>query len=532
MKVKIIFFITLLITSFCYAKKKTSPTDNTFSCSIENNSSYNISVDGADVSSGEKLLHNFPLHNSALYDGWDINYKIPLTETVFYSLNEKKSLIDNQAIFSIDNPIGNDIPECYVVIHNFSTDSIQVMGKRSNTIFQVFEKGYVNKSDIDNKKNYTVSSNSSGVFELKANDSIEISNDTNGKRVPLKAELKKGFFYDYIYKDGNLFLRDKRPIQCAKESSWIFKYSKNETARDVIYYKGKIYITGSEFLKDKNNNSYVSTFIQCLDRNGNELWKQFYGKKGCDTFIYDIEILNNSILLAGQVIQDDVEGLILIYDLDGIQKNVFLYSDVIGFEKVIVQKNKNVMFAAYDNDGIKCEIKLTSDYSSLLSKINDTVKFNDIDKYLHSIDASLITSDGNEFFAGETAFMEQPLACVVKKNITDGVIEILYTAKEATSYISDMKFSDNERKLIICGSLNGKDSYGNYGNAFIRCVDIDTKLVEWECISESKAFEAVSRVAECDDYGFIKLLVNADEQGNITGPCVLVRTDSIGRGIF
>ena len=57
--------------------------DNTFTATIINNSRFIISIDGKRIAPTNTAENAFPLHDSELYDGWFVNYTIPLTSSVF-----------------------------------------------------------------------------------------------------------------------------------------------------------------------------------------------------------------------------------------------------------------------------------------------------------------------------------------------------------------------------------------------------------------------------------------------------------------
>ena len=79
--------------------------DNTFFIDIANNSNFEIVIDSAYLPPNGKISkHKLPLHDSVLYDGLSVIYKIPLCENVHYKHIEKIMIADNQEKLVIENP--------------------------------------------------------------------------------------------------------------------------------------------------------------------------------------------------------------------------------------------------------------------------------------------------------------------------------------------------------------------------------------------------------------------------------------------
>ena len=104
-------FSLVLVTACATAKKSAYPKnayiDNCFETLIKNNSGFDIEIDGTSVFAKSSLTHKFPLHDSALYDGWEVVYKIPFTEKTFFYLPNKIAVTDNQSELRIENPVEN-----------------------------------------------------------------------------------------------------------------------------------------------------------------------------------------------------------------------------------------------------------------------------------------------------------------------------------------------------------------------------------------------------------------------------------------
>ena len=59
--------------------------DNTFQTTIVNNSLFTVKIDEKIIKKSESIKNSFPLRKSQLYDGWFVNYTIPLSDDIFYA---------------------------------------------------------------------------------------------------------------------------------------------------------------------------------------------------------------------------------------------------------------------------------------------------------------------------------------------------------------------------------------------------------------------------------------------------------------
>lgn len=534
-KIPFLFFISLIPSAFLFSKPKIE--DNTFASLIVNNSDYSISVDGEKIPPGEKKEHRFPLHTSAMAMGdWNVEYTIPLTESINYVFQEPKALSDNQNKFIIENPNGKFISDCYAVVINNSDDLIQCKG-RGTIFYSCYTKGVIN-SGKELPAIGTVPAHTSAVCPIKPNNEFYIVPDKTGEKLNAGISYRKGYVYFIRYADGKISLQDARPIQCIKEKLWKKEYSKNIVLRDVVQNKGFLYVLGTETLKDSKNNFYLSGFVQCLDRKGNEVWKREYAEKGTDTVLYDMELCSDgSLVIVGQTVAEKTAGVVLLWTADGKSAKSSSVKEVIGLERV--RKNSQEGFAAggYDLDGNPVSVLFDKNLSvtkvvsgheaAFLGTQSDASKNSLAEDFVQSASAGLTLNDGSRLVAGESSGLERPVATVARlKNTSE--YEIFYAATEPNSFVSDMKIISENTHLLISGSMNGKDSFGNGGSPFVRCLDIKTGALLWENIDSEREYEVCTRIAAFDDYGFAEILVNADSDGDVSSPCALIRTNSVG----
>ena len=534
-------FLLFLICSFslAFAKKNTAPpvVDNTFPCLVQNESDFEITIDGLSLASGKSESHKFPLHTSALYDGWTVEYKIPLTASAWYVHSEKKSVIDNQKILKIENPAQNSAFACYVVIQNRTNAAIQIQNSTRGSIFPCVESGLVNGRRDLLKIVYSIAAGASAVASLDTAENLFVANENNGKKYPLRFQFAKGYVYKYIFDGEKCFLQDARPLHLLKEKLWHKEFAKNQIVRAMRQADGKIFVAGTEKLLDEKWRPYYAGFVQCFDKNGTESWKQSYNKKITtaessksayyDTEFYDLALLDkDTIGVVGQLAHDDYTGIFLCYDLDGRRKRSITILDTLGFDKIEKSRDGSFLVFGYDKKENYISFEITHDFSLTKKKFVEIPPYSE---FVQDVNAKVYDNAGNLYVAGENANMEKPTACIVKSS-SDEKISVLYEATEPNSYIADMKINRKTDELVICGSLGGKDSFGNGGKPFIRCVDAKTGRVIWESVFQTAEYEIASKIASCENYGFVVLLVNVDDDGNVCAPCSLVRTDAVGKG--
>ena len=529
MKKSVLFLVFAGISSFAFAKKDVVPVDNTFPCLVKNNSDYDILIDDSVVPYKKSEVHNFPLHEAALYDGWTVTYRIPLLgSAVYYNLSEKKALTDNQETLVIENPSAGDVSESYIVIKNNSKNSVSAQGLGNGSVFACYNSGIVNDYMHKTEPIYSIAAFDSAVIPFKVNDKLCIFDENKRTKLSVRELFQKGYVFSYLYDGNRLILQDKRPLKSLKEKLWNVSFDSVAVPRTVLQKNNNIYSVGTEVLSDSNGNLYVSSFLQCNDSNGSELWHKSFGLKGTDTLFFDAKVIEeNKILVVGQVIKENPYGLVILYDLQGtLQKNIQI-NEVIGIDK-IYSKNSKYYICGYDASENEVEALVFN--SSSLNSFNFTKKnvSAGIESLLQEISCCVLDKNQNEYAAGESAQMEKPFASIIKVTAS-GDVSSLYTASEPNSFILDLKINHATDELLFCGSLLGKDQFGNAGKPFLRCIDIKTGKVNWECIYENTKYEAVAKIASCDDYGFVLLFVNSDNDGVVCAPCALFRTNSVGK---
>lgn len=511
-----------------YAKPKIE--DNTFSATVINNSDFEILVDGERIAPGAQVEHKFPLHNSAMASAdWDIEYTVPLTDKVFYVFDENKTLSDNQKIFAIANPTGLYVEHCYAVVFNDSDEVVECRG-RGTIGYSCYTKGVVNSRNALPDVG-SVAAHSVAVCPIgSVSSEFTIMPTSTNARLATGISYRKGYVYYISYKDGKVTLRDARPIQSVKEKLWKKEYGRSVILRGIKTKGNKAFVLGTDNVKDAKGNLYSEGFIQRIDAAGAEDWKEPCSVKGADTYLYDIAFDGpESFLIAAQTVGADYEGLLLSYDVEGKLKKRLPVKGSVGFDAIRKDKGGNLYVRGADMNGSPLEYSVGAGLA--LSKVKPFDLDPLAEEFVQSVTAVLYDDGGATFIAGESARQERPTATVVQVKAGGGV-DVLYSAREPNSYIMDMKIKRKEGVLLVCGSLDAKDSAGNGGKPFIRCVNIKSGVVEWEHIFKTSRYEVAFKIAEFESYGFGVLLVNANDEGNISAPCALVRTNAVGEFDF
>lgn len=501
--------------------------DNTFVSTVQNDSDFSILIDGITITPKQSVKHRFPLHDSALYDGWSVDYSIPFLSNLTYTAREKLYITDEQTSVIIENPHEKSFDGCYVIVRNDSNNPIQITDETKSKIYPCYVEGVLNQPDV--KTVYSIACGQSAVCRFESEkskiyicESIEKSNKT----ILFSFPYKNGVVYNVRFDSNGIHLIDERAMQFLKEDLWTKNYPKNVLLRSVLQKDEKIFLLGTESLRDKKGNQYISSFLQCLCLDGKEIWKQEYGEKGADTYLYDMSFCGEEkLLVVGQGISENLCGIILMFDFNGKLIQSFPIKEAIGLDSIISLQDGSCIVNGYDKGGNEISFNVNERLSYIQRKSSfDKTK---LDGFIQSMSSVLQYEKDEYFVAGERAGQERPSAVIVKLG-QKGNVSVLYSAREPFSYITDMKFYRDKRQLVVVGTVNGEDSFGNCGTPFIRCIDAENGAVIWESFSNLRDFEVSVRFAPCENYGFVQILANSDSDGELTSPCALIRTNATG----
>lgn len=557
----------------------------TFCADIINNSDYEVSINSLNIPKKTTIQnHKLPLHSSAIYDGLNITYKIPLTDTVFYKHTEKKIIADNQSKIIIENPTKITETESYIIIKNISNDSVQLTNGRS--IFPCYYEGQINTVNISPE--YYLKGKSQIVYKINDNSIFFLQNTT------LKSDLISinkdgrflpGYVYTYEFDGKSVYRTDSRPLLKQAEPTWSLEIEKNLEINDIEIQNDNIYITGTQIKSDSNSNQYNSAFISCFETDistykEKKLTIDYEENQADSTTFFDSIIKEDgNIISVGQRVDKEPKGLVSCYSNSGsllwnkTLADVYAVSSIIQITEndfFIVGSNyegKALVYKLKENDSKEFEFItsieviesaiydtkscISSDgkylylvcnaqenmtnlvVSSLFridieSGVSEEIKIKNKIRFVEDIKQS---KDGTVYLVGETVTdTDSSVALMsVKQDIAES--KLVYVAPETYSYGRSIYVDEGFNEIVICGTLNATDSSGNGGTPFVRSLYRKDYSVAWEKLYTEECFpglEVVREFVPCDDYGFVVNLCAVDKEGRFCEPTQLVRTNATG----
>lgn len=560
--------------------------DNTFTATIINNSRFIISIDGKRIAPTNTAENAFPLHDSELYDGWFVNYTIPLTSSVFYEYKDKIQITDKQQTVSITNPDNKMIPETYIIVKNTSRQSIQLTNGLG-TIFACCLDGRINTREV--KLEHNTAPGKTVVYEiLKPRESLSaikvcVSVGHKNYLVTDNTSLQPGFVYTYIFDGTQVVKEDERPLLKINEPLWKQSGTDDVSVSKIISAPGKefFYVLGKIKKKDTNGSLYEAGFIQCTGSNGMEHWIRHFEATGCDAAVYDgIVLENGDLLAAGHTSGDMQNGLLLLYSSDGVLLNTqkieessgfesitpftggtflvtgFNSEDTLMFGKIRIEKSiisyepfpvplpfAEIEFVAgactlYDNRTktlfVCCNLRDAETelpLSSALFVITEDGKAERIP--LHHAIKSIATvrqdTSGVLYIGGESISAEHSAAMIVTVDMAQKQQHAFYTGGTPYAYISDILLNEKNGELIIAGTEKAIDSAGNGGLPFLKSLALATGKELWTAVYKNTSYELLSSFIPCSDYGFIAYFTSVNEDGEYAPPLCTSRLNASGK---
>lgn len=561
--------------------------DNTFPTDIQNTSFFPVRIDNETVEQGQSVKHSFPLHDSALYDGWGVYYTVLLTKNVFYEHKEKIQITDRQQAIVIVNPVQNErISETYIIVKNASKQSIQLTNGLG-TIFPCCLEGRINTREA--KHEHNIAPGRIAVHEIlkpqEALSSVKVCMSVGRKNYPLtdNTHLQPGYVYTYAFDGKQIVKEDERPLLKTGEPLWNrngadgVSVSKliSAPAGDIFYAVGKVR------KKDANGNPYDAGFIQCTEHNGRERWTRFFEETGCDSTVYDGIALDNGDLLAvGHASGDVQHGLALLYSSDGVLLNTQKIATSSAFESVIplsagaflvtgfdsedklifgkVHIEKSVIryepfsaplplagtefvtnaFPLYDSRiktlFVCCNLLDTETELPLPSALftlaeDGTANRIPLKYVIKSVATVRQDANGMLYIGGETGAAEHSTAMIVTVDAAQNKQAAFYTGGAPYAYIADMQLNEKSGELIIAGTEKAADNFGNGGMPFFKSLALASGKELWTAGYSDKTYELLSSFIPCTDYGFIAHFTSVNEGGEYSPPVCTARLSATGK---
>lgn len=573
-----IYIFSLVLLAACATAKnsvyqKNTYIDNCFETLIKNNSGFDIEVDGSTVSAKSSVAHKFPLHDSALYDGWEVLYKIPFTKDIFFYLRNKIVIADNQSELLIENPVENQSLDNYLILKNNSKISVQISNGIS--LLPCFLSGQVNSRNSNSE--YYISSGNVVALRIPSDNTKLFVQEGNKKssswKIPLSKNNKAGFVYTYTFYGEKVVFEDARPIMKINEPLWNKAYydtallkafgSKNENS---------IFCIGNKIEEDKNRNKFWGTYFGCFENTGIQKWESSFSEKKADNKIYDGVLLENKIVCVGQSMNEKSESALLIaVDSKNGHIESFKIPELSGFFSVSLCEENSILAAGFDcaysvtvlkisfeNDRpifsvVPLELPIAESnlvnyalclYDSESDKFflfcnrqNENGEVLSSILYQFSYDGKLVAKEdftegiksvscmvqnkNGEIFAGAETFGTEKASAVVIKLLPNGNWTYFYRNEKPSSFITSVCLSENDGFIAVSGVQNASDSYGHSGNSFFVGMDSNSAERLWFTEYEKKHDMLLTNFSLVPEYGFAGIFCYTDENGVVKPPSAL-----------
>lgn len=574
----IYIFSLVLLTACATAKnsayQKNTYIDNCFETLIKNNSSFDIEIDGTKVSAKSSLAHKFPLHNSALYDGWEVLYKIPFTNNIFFYLRNKIAITDNQSELLIGKPIENQSFDNYLILKNNSKISVQISNGIS--LLPCFLNGQVNSKNSNPE--YYISSGNIAALKVPSDNTklfVQEGNKMSSSwKIPLSKKNRAGFVYTYTFDGEKVVFEDARSIVKVNEPLWNKDYS--DTALLKAFgskNENTIFCIGNKIEEDKNKNKFWSACFGCFENTGTKKWESNFSEKNADNKIYDGVLLENKIICVGQSMNEKSEtGIVLFADSKNGHIEPFKIPEVSGLFS-ISSFESNVLAAGFDSAGSLTVLKISFEndrpifslvplelpiaesnlvnhalclydtecekiillcnrqnengevLSSILYQFSYDGKLTlkeDFEKSIKSV-SCMVQNKNGEIFVGAETFGTENTSAVVIKVLPNGNWTYFYRNENPSSFITSVCLSENEDFIVLSGVQNASDSYGHNGKSFFAGMDSNSAEKLWFTEYEKKQDMLLTNFSLVPEYGFAGIFCYTDESGVIKSPSALKR---------
>lgn len=575
-----IYIFSLVLLAACATAKnsvyqKNTYIDNCFETLIKNNSGFDIEVDGSTVSAKSSVAHKFPLHDSALYDGWEVLYKIPFTNNIFFYLRNKIAITDNQSELLIGKPIENQSLDNYLILKNNSKISVQISNGIS--LLPCFLNGQVNSKNSNPE--YYISSGNIAALKVPSDNTklfVQEGNKMSSSwKIPLSKKNRAGFVYTYTFDGEKVVFEDARSIVKVNEPLWNKDYS--DTALLKAFgskNENTIFCIGNKIEEDKNKNKFWSAYFVCFENTGTKKWESGFSEKNADNKIYDGVLLENKIICVGQSMNEKSESALLIaVDSKNGHIESFKIPELSGFFSVSLCEENSILAAGFDcaysvtvlkisfeNDRpifsvVPLELPIAESnlvnyalclYDSESDKFflfcnrqNENGEVLSSILYQFSYDGKLVAKEdftesiksvscmvqnkNGEIFAGAETFGTEKASAVVIKLLPNGNWTYFYRNEKPSSFITSVCLSENDGFIAVSGVQNASDSYGHSGNSFFVGMDYNSAERLWFTEYEKKHDMLLTNFSLVPEYGFAGIFCYTDENGVVKPPSALKR---------
>mgnify|MGYP002522034346 FL=1 len=548
--------------------------DNCFETLIKNNSDFDIEIDETKVSAKSSVAHKFPLHDSALYDGWEVLYKIPFTKDIFFYLRNKIAITDNQVELLIEKPIENQSFDNYLILKNNSKISVQISNGIS--LFPCFLNGQVNSRNSNPE--YYISSRDVAALKVPSDNTklfVQEGNKMSSSwKIPLSKKNKTGFVYTYTFDGEKVVFEDARPIVKINEPLWNKDYSDTALLKTFgSKNENSIFCIGNKIEEDKNKNKFLSACFGCFENTGTKKWESSFSEKNADNKIYDGVLLENKIICVGQSMNEKSEaGLALVADSKNGHIESFKIPELLGLFS-ISSFGSNILATGFGSAGSLTVLKISFEndhpifslvplelplaesnlvnhalclydtecekiillcnrqnengevLSSVLYKFSYDGKLISKEDFVQSIKSvsCVVLNNSGEVFAGAETFESENTSAVIIKLLPNESWNYFYRNENPSSFITSLCLSESEDFIAVSGVQNASDSYGHGGKSFFVGMDSNSAEQLWFTEYEKKQNMLLTNFSLLSEYGFAGIFCYTDENGVIKSPSALKR---------
>lgn len=576
-----LFLSVLLLSCMSTGNKHSKIIDNTFCVDILNTSRFEIEIDSQKSMPGKNIRHNLPLHESALYDGWKVTYRIPISENVFYIHSEKTTVADKQDVLKIKNPKTISVAESYILIQNDSASSIQITSTGSN-YFPVFFEGQIN--GISPSNDYYIPSGKSGVVKAKAMTSLFIKNDDGVYSVFKNKHLQSSTVYTFSFDGNAIRLTDKRPLVSVLEPTCGCTIPKSVSVCKLLRHpaSGELYFAGTEKVRDSRDFPFLRGVAGKIVISGEPDAEENFVRyapfeAGGDVQFFDAAFSDGGgLVAAGQISAEEPCGIIVRYTADGAVADCAAAEGTVALGAICRADGSSFFAAGIDSGGavvvmsVLCGTEIACKkiaavempdgaaadgavlcYSAaegcVLLAVNTvgdsgfspsrlyripsdggTAQEISLREKIGAVSSIVLNKKGGVFLTGETPAGATTAACVLSVQ-TDGTsCETKFISSEFPSWISDAWLDADSGELVVCGMT----ACGKKRVPFLRAFGVQHFQTAWEKTYSDSAFSGLNDAAfvlPCADWGFFVGMSALDADNRRRAPFSVVRVTSSGQ---
>lgn len=575
-----LFSAVLLLSCMSTGNKHSKIIDNTFCVDILNTSRFEIEIDSQRSMPEKNIRHNLPLHESALYDGWNVTYRIPISENVFYIHSEKTTVADKQDVLKIKNPKAISETESYILIQNDSASSIQITSTGSNYL-PIFLEGQIN--GISPSNDYYIPSGKSGVVKAKAMTSLFIKNDDGIHTIFKNKPLQSSTVYTFSFDGNAIRLTDKRPLASVLEPTCGCTIPKSISVCNLLQHpaSGELYFVGTEEVRDSRGFPFLRGAAGKIVISGESDAEENFIRyapfeAGGDVQFFDAAFSDGGgLVAAGQISVEEPCGIIVRYTADGAVADCTAAEGTVALGAICRADGSSFFAAGIDSGGAVVVMSVSCGTEIAFRKISSvempdgtaadgavlcysaaegcvllavnivgdggfspsrlyTIPANggtaqeiSLREKIGAVSSIILNKNGGVFLTGETPAGATTAACVLSAQ-TDGTsCETKFISSESPSWISDAWIDADSGELVVCGMT----ACGKKRVPFLRAFDVQHFQPAWEKTYSDSAFSGLNDAAfvlPCTDWGFFVGMSALDADNRRRAPFSVVHVTSSG----